>query len=53
MFGVIPWRLGSNSRRFVTLYRLHLHGQVGRMTGMRRAKITQKKTYYILNTAKA
>ena len=27
-FWVIPRRLGSNSRRFGTLYRFHLHGQV-------------------------
>jgi hypothetical protein len=27
-FWVIPRRLGSNSRRFGTLYRFHLHGQL-------------------------
>ena len=27
-FRVIPWCLGYNSRRFGTLYRFHLHGQV-------------------------
>ena len=37
-FWVIPRRLGSNSRRFWTLYRFHLHGQVKEeWLGMRRA----------------
>ena len=28
VFWVIPWRLSSKIRRFGTLYRLHLQGQV-------------------------
>jgi len=46
-FWVIPRRLSSNSRRFGTLYRFHLHGKVNEeWLGMRRAVYNELTSWF-------